>query len=156
MDHHRLATQCTGCGESLDTPEQRDFNDRLWARHRADSAREEEAAAAQREARARADAELLAQRRAMGEELAREVGDAERRRLGDDLGGERWGGGRLVVPPWLLESGAGKVLLGAAAVLLAALGIAALLGHPGPLILVGAVLLSLLLPGRRRRPWWWW
>src|SRR5512146_1022917 len=69
--HNVFATECSGCGASLDTEPQRDFNERLWAK--------------------RQEAELAASRRAMGEELAREVGRLERRRLGmEEPGG--WGG----------------------------------------------------------------
>ena len=81
MDHNALAAECAGCGARLDTPEQRAFNDRLWAERRAERA-EEERLHADREAERTCDAEALAgSRRAMGEELAREVGERERRRL---------------------------------------------------------------------------
>jgi hypothetical protein len=87
MDHGVFATSCTGCGASLDTAEQREFNERLWARRQAEGAREAAASAARREHEARAQAELARARRAMGEELAREVGRRERARLGE----EEWG-----------------------------------------------------------------
>jgi hypothetical protein len=82
MDHPVFAVECSGCGASLDTAAQREFNERLWAARQEQAVREQ-AALAEREAlRARAGAELDASRRAMGEELAREVGRRERRRLG--------------------------------------------------------------------------
>jgi hypothetical protein len=67
MDHGVFATECAGCGASLDTGPQREFNERLWARRQEEAAREA--------------AELASARRSMGAELAREVGRRERRRL---------------------------------------------------------------------------
>jgi len=103
MDHHVFATECTGCGASLDTAAQREFNERLWARRLEEAARDARAAEELRSMRARADGELSAARRAMGEELAREVGASERARLAAEergagfgrwlsilLGGRRW------------------------------------------------------------------
>jgi hypothetical protein len=95
MDHHVLATGCSGCGARLDTAEQHAFNERLWARRQEEAEREARAAQELRDARARADAELAERRRAMGEELAREVGDRERRRLG--MGGWSGRSGGVVV-----------------------------------------------------------
>jgi hypothetical protein len=100
MDHSLLARECAGCGAPLDTDAQRAFNEALWARRREEAAREEAAAAERRAARAEADAELARARRAMGEALAREVGDRERRRL------EEAGLGR----PGLSWAGAGRLL----------------------------------------------
>jgi hypothetical protein len=93
MDHHVLATECGGCGESLVSDEQRAFNERLWAERREEDAREAEAAARLRAAAGAEAAELDARRRAMAEELAREVGRQERLRLDAELGaGTRWDG----------------------------------------------------------------
>ena len=93
MDHNVFATECSGCGASLDTEPQREFNETLWARRQEEAAREKRADAERREQAARAEAELAASRRSMGEELAREVGRLERRRLGmDDPLGGGWGG----------------------------------------------------------------
>jgi hypothetical protein len=83
MDHGVFAVECAGCGASLDTEAQREFNERLWAARQEEAARDERAAAERGELRSRAEAELARQRRAMGEELAREVGRRERARLGD-------------------------------------------------------------------------
>jgi hypothetical protein len=91
MDHGVFATACTGCGASLDTAAQRDFNERLWARRQEESAREARAAEERRAMAAREAAELASARRAMGEELAREVGRRERLRLDAALGGDRAG-----------------------------------------------------------------
>jgi hypothetical protein len=91
MDHGVLATECAGCGASLDTEPQREFNERLWARRQEEAAREERALAERAAARARDGEELAAARRAMGEALAREVGEQERRRRELEAWGERVG-----------------------------------------------------------------
>lgn len=102
MDHNVFATECSGCGASLDTEPQRAFNERLWAKRQEESAREAEADAERRELAARAEAELAASRRAMGEELAREVGRAERRRLGAGGLDGGWGlAGERGVERWI-------------------------------------------------------
>ena len=75
------ATECPHCAASLDTPEQRAFDGRLWAAHQAEAAREAEAIAERRVLQDRAAAEDAAQRRAAYEALAREVGERERQRL---------------------------------------------------------------------------
>lgn len=90
MDHHRSVTECTGCGAPLDTDAQREANERLWAGRREEAAREGAAAAEREAARAREAAGLDEARRAMAEELAREVGERERRRLDLELGRTRW------------------------------------------------------------------
>jgi hypothetical protein len=88
MDHNVLVTECAGCGASLDTPAQREFNDRLWRERQAERAAEERLEA-EREALRTGDAErLAAERRALGEALAREVGERERRRLAREGVGE--------------------------------------------------------------------
>ena len=94
MDHTVFATECTGCGASLDTGPQREFNERLWARRQEEAKRETAASEGLRALRARADAEAAQARRAMGEALAREVGDRERRRLDADERGS-WRTGSL-------------------------------------------------------------
>jgi hypothetical protein len=91
MDHNLGATQCSTCGATLATDEVRAYNDRLWAERQEQAAREAAEGAALREARARAEAEYAEARRAMGEELARQVGDRERRRLDAELGELDWG-----------------------------------------------------------------
>lgn len=88
-DHGLHATECTSCCASLDTPAQRAFNERLWAERQAEAAREREASRAYREAQEAASAEEARARRALAETLAREAGDAERRRLGLATGERR-------------------------------------------------------------------
>lgn len=86
VDNNVFATSCTGCGLSLDTAEQHAFDERFWAARQAEAEREARVLAERAELRARAEAEDARARRAMGESLAREVGEAERRRI------EGWGG----------------------------------------------------------------
>ena len=99
MDHNVFATECSGCHASLDTVPQREFNERLWAARQAEAAREAAAEAARRELQARDGADAADSRRALGEELAREVGARERARLDAELGdgGSAWAAlGRLL------------------------------------------------------------
>jgi hypothetical protein len=86
-DHGVFATECSGCGASLDTEAQREFNERLWQRRREEAARDAVHEAELRALRIREGDELASGRRAMGEALAREVGERERRRLDGELGG---------------------------------------------------------------------
>jgi hypothetical protein len=86
MDHNLAAAECTQCGVRLDTPEVRAFNEALWQERLAQAAAEAAADAERQAARAEADAEAARDRRAAAEGLAREVGDAERRRLDAELG----------------------------------------------------------------------
>lgn len=165
-DHGRGIATCSTCGADLETPEQRAFNERLWAVRQAER-RAEAAAAERREAERRARSEEEArERRAMGEALARGVGDLERRRiaveeraaasgtlLGDGLGASGLGGAPLLVrilralPDWRWQVGA--IVLAVATVAgLFAFGRA---GHPVALV-VGAVLaVVLLVPPIRAR-----
>lgn len=104
MDHHLAAVECSQCGARLDAPECRAFNDALWAERLAQAARDAEADAARRAARAEAEAQAARDRRAAAETLAREVGEAERRRLDLELGPGRdvvRAGQRLI--EWLLR-----------------------------------------------------
>jgi hypothetical protein len=148
MDHGVFATVCTGCNASLDTAEQRAFNERLWARLREEAAREAQAAAERRSMQERAEADLARQRRAMGEELAREVGARERWRLGRE--GSRSGESGYVGPPlglrllnalpdWRWQLGA----VAAAVALVGGLVAIARQGHP--LALLAAILVVVLL-----------
>jgi hypothetical protein len=156
MDHGVFATVCTNCNASLDTPAQREFNEKLWLRRKEEAAREETAAAERKVVLERAQAEMARARRAMGEELAREVGERERMRL--RMEGRAWGSGsqgslsapiglRLLraLPDWRFQLG---VALATLAVLggLTAIGLS---GHPGALL--AAILLGILLfvPGWR-------
>ncbi len=123
-----FATACQGCSVSLDTPEQHEFDERFWAARQAETERESREAAERRELQARAQAEDARARRAMGETIAREVGDRERRRLdgwrGTGAAGGEWSplGLRLVrrlvpderwhVPAIALAAGLSAVLAG--------------------------------------------
>jgi hypothetical protein len=108
MDHGVFATECTGCGASLDTEPQREFNERLWARRQEEAAREERAVA-ERAAAREGDGETLASsRRAMGEALAREVGEQERRRRQMEAWGDRLanlGSAPLLAGAWYALTG---------------------------------------------------
>ncbi|HEX9052473.1 MAG TPA: hypothetical protein VF841_18245 [Anaeromyxobacter sp.] len=156
MDHGVFATACSGCGASLDTEPQREFNERLWARRQEETAREAAAGAERQALAARAEGELAASRRAMGEELAREVGRRERLRLGTDEGlgggGQPSGSGgpplgwRLLaaLPDWRWQVAA----IGAAVALVGGLVALGRAGHP--LALLGAILVVVVLVV----PWW--
>jgi len=100
MDSSALATECPGCTASLDTPAQRSFNEALWAAFQAEAAREAQALAERQAAQERVAAENAALRRSAYENLARDVGDAERRRLGGGLDlGLTWRWWRDGLPP---------------------------------------------------------
>ncbi len=158
MDYNVFAVECAGCGASLDTEAQREFNERLWAARQEEAAREARAAAERDELRSRAEADPDRRRRAMGEELAREVGDLERRRLGG-FGGEPGSfeplAFRLLA---LIDDPATRVAVGisgaAALVVLAVVGLVRPDSRPA---LYAAIALAalLLVPPRRRRRWWW-
>jgi hypothetical protein len=92
-DASLYATRCETCGEPLDTPAQRAFNERLWAERRRVAGEEQRALAETRAAREKAEVEASKARREMGELLASETARRERDRL--DLEGSRdgWGGG---------------------------------------------------------------
>lgn len=163
-DHGRGAAVCSTCGADLDSPEQRDFNERLWQARRSER-KEEAAAAARREAERRVESEaVLRARRQLGETLAREVGDLERRRIEADaardaLGGALGGGSggtrpllfRILgaLPDWRWQVGAILAAVGAVAALVA-FGRA---GHPFALVLAAVVAVLLLVPPLRSRDW---
>jgi hypothetical protein len=148
MDHGLHARACSRCGAPLDGEDARAFNDRLWAERRAEAAREAEAAA--KRAATQAD---VAQDRRLLEALAREVGDAERRRLSRDgwadVGG--WSGAPdlRVVLVYLFRSG-WLVRLALAGIALLALALAARARGLPAAPLVPLVVLALLFPSRRR------
>ncbi len=81
-DHARRALRCDRCGASLDTPEQRAFNEGLWAARRRDAVEEERAGDARREAVGRDAEQAALARRAMAEAMADEILRRERERLG--------------------------------------------------------------------------
>ncbi len=181
MDNTRFAQQCLNCGAPLHTPEQELYNRQLWQKRRAEAAAEEEALRKMHQPAGTADPELIRQqlraaadrqpsqerlhaqdpRYALGEVLAREVGEREEARLG-------WMNASSGVPfgiravaamssRWRWRAGC------AAALWLGGTGLAALrTHHPVPMWLFfgsAAVLLALFTPARRRRYWWssgWW
>lgn len=102
MDHHLFVVECAGCGAPLDTEPQRAFNDELWRRRQEEAAREAAAEAARREARG-SDGAGGSGTRALGEAIAREVGEAERSRLDAELGpgGALLAAARRLVGRWL-------------------------------------------------------
>jgi hypothetical protein len=81
MDHNRTATACSNCGADLGTEAQRAFNARLAAERRAQGAIEAAQVAELERGRREAEDEAAKAKRAMAETLARDVGEAERRRL---------------------------------------------------------------------------
>jgi hypothetical protein len=164
-DSNFLATECAGCGASLDTREQREFSERFWAERQAESEREARAEAERRENAARAEGEEARARRAMAEELAREVGELERRRIAVEEGGFGLGLGgdhrplalRLIGlipdPRWQVAA----ALVCAALVLgLVVHGITGMAHHHrNPSLAVGILLLVVLaLPGGAWRRRW--
>jgi hypothetical protein len=160
-DNARSATTCTTCGADLDTEPQRQFNRRLWASRQAEAAAEVEAGAARRARLELEAAEDAATRRKAAEALAREVGDAERRRLEREGFGPSWSGLpdpawpgptdststpwalrwlRTMSPGWALSTG--LLLLGAPVLLYVIL--------PPLGVVAGAITLALFTPPRWR------
>lgn len=157
-DHGLHEHVCT-CGARLDTPEVLAWNDRLWQERAAEDAR---LAAEGEEARARAarEAEELARlKREMGIELAKQVGERERARLGTDSGWSSGGGLPLGVRlwGWLPERLRVKVAGGIAAGWLVLL-VAGLARRSQGMIIAAIALAVLLLapPGRTRGRWGSW
>jgi len=157
-DNSRFAERCLNCQAPLTGEDVRAWNEELWSQRQEERAREEEQL---RERRTRE--ELERQNRALGEALAREVGQRERARL------SWWGfrgaddvtpvGVRLIS---LLPTTGARLLAGlVAAALFFGGGIAAFeaRGHPklqGAGIVVSVLTLVLFTPNvRYRRPWWW-
>lgn len=182
-DNSRYARACATCGEDLGTPEQRAFNQGLWDRRRQERAEEDRQAAERRVAAERDAAETARARRQAAEELAREVGERERRRLdaaerAEGPGGEPWGG-RDGSGGWGGRGGWGgetgdPTPLGVrwlrlvrdprwrvaviGLLLLVVVGGLALFGLRSPFFLVAALTLLTLFSPRRTGRWrrWWW
>jgi len=174
-DNSRYGRRCTTCGEDLHGPEQRAFNEALWAERKRQRAEEERLGAERQAEQARADAELAAARRAAAEEMAREVGRRERARLesGEDVwgrgSGDPWGGGYGMGDPSERSSIAVRLLrrirdprwrMAAVASYLGLLVLLVALARVNRLFLVAAmILVALALPPSawrwRRRRWWW-
>ncbi|HSM92106.1 MAG TPA: hypothetical protein VLT47_04405 [Anaeromyxobacteraceae bacterium] len=87
VDHNRSAATCSNCGADLRTREQRAFNALLAEERRAQATAEAAQVAELERAREEAAAGEAQAKREMAETLAREVGEAERRRLDAELGG---------------------------------------------------------------------
>lgn len=83
-DSGRFAASCTACGAELDTPQQRAFNEELWAKEREQRELEREERRAREQAYLEEAAHTARQRRARYEELARQVGRQTRERLRGD------------------------------------------------------------------------
>ncbi len=85
MDNTVYAAACQNCGAALDTPAQRDFNERLWASRRAEAEAERRAAAELEKERQRDAAAQARARRELAEEMARQ----EKDRIDDQYGAGR-------------------------------------------------------------------
>ena len=94
MDNSVYARACQNCGADLEAPEQRNFNEQLWARRQAEARAERAATEARTRAAEASDAEVQRARREIAGEMARR----EAERVDDELdaagGGRRrrWGG----------------------------------------------------------------
>jgi hypothetical protein len=175
-DASLYATRCETCGEPLDTPAQRAFNERLWAERRRAAGEEDRALAEARAGREKGEAEAARARREMGELLAAETARRERDRLDVDASRDGWGGRRWGRGGWGDDDGwdggdprpLGLRLLAlvtnprwrigiAAGALAAALVAGFLAFRAGSLLGVYAVVgvfAVLFSPRRRRRRWW--
>jgi hypothetical protein len=159
-DNFRTAVRCSTCGAELDTEPQRDFNRRFWAARKAEAAAEAEAVAARRLLLEQDQVQSTVMARQAAESMARQVGDAERRRLEREGFLPGWSPApvdwsaegrpqdtpagvrllRLLPDGWRVPTGVALVLL---PVLLAMVFLPAGL-------LVGAVMLALFSPPRWR------
>lgn len=85
VDSHALATVCSHCGTSLETAEQRAYNERLWAEHQAQAAKEAPPGAADVPAPVRQAGRPSGldpgQQRAVAEAMAREAASQARARI---------------------------------------------------------------------------
>ncbi len=90
-DSARFADVCQNCGANLCTPEQEAFNERLWARRRAEAAEEARALAERAAERERLAAEEKGARQALAVEMARMEAERVEGELDRAWGRERWG-----------------------------------------------------------------
>jgi hypothetical protein len=184
-DNSRYARACATCGDDLSTPAQRAFNEGLWARRQEERALEDREADLRRQAAEAEAVETARARRLAAEQLAREVGDQERRRLdaadrGEGLGGDSWGrwggpGGGDGAHGWGGGWGSGdgtplgvrwlrlirdpRWRLGVIALGLLVVGGGILLrGFASPFVLGAVLVLAILFSPRRPSRWrrWWW
>jgi hypothetical protein len=150
MDNNLFVVTCTGCTADLDCPEQHEFNERFWLARQAEAERDARVEAEQRELRARAEEDAARARRAMGEELAREVGRSERRRLGFTFGEHglqgSWSPLGLRLGRYLPDGRWAWPILAAGLLLGAGMAVTGLATHSTGRFLAGvALLLALLL-----------
>jgi hypothetical protein len=88
----KFTRSCITCGAEFDAPEQRLYNEQVWAARRAEQAQEQQASQ-ERQAALDADAaQHQAQRQRLNEALAREAGETARLRLDAEalLPGDGW------------------------------------------------------------------
>ena len=158
-DNSRFAERCQNCQTILTGEDVRGWNEKLWAERKAQHAREQAAMTeAQREE------SLLRQNRALGEALAREVGERERWRLawwgsGDGSHDATPIGVRLLS---LLPTLASRLFACGVALAVFLGGVITALtarGHPklqGASFVAAVLVVMLFTPGvPRRRRWWW-
>jgi hypothetical protein len=164
-DSTRFAQSCANCGARLDTPEQRAFNERVWAQHREENARTDaELAKIQRDTAG--DETLARSQRQLGEMLARQVGERERARLswmGDDPDPGVEGAGRRETPGLrllrLIPSTRARLLvaigLGLIGLVFAYVFFTGSIGARAAAAVFFYLIITLFVPGgrRRRRRW---
>ena len=156
-DNHRSAVSCTSCGRSMETDEQRAFNERFW-----DQRRKEAAADALEVEKLRAT--LAGGAQDFGQQLAASVRATELKRLAglDDSVGTREGKGRRSAGLEALQLIPNeRVRLGVSVglILIGCFGALSLLAGRAPwawgfVFLVAALLFyPRLSPSRQRRSW---
>lgn len=157
-DSHVQAVRCVHCGASLETEEQRTFNERLWSRRLAEKQQEEEELRGLEEERRGESAQAAVARRQLGEQLAKEVAERyQRDTRSGPLGGDVPLGTRLLGH---IENARWRRAVGVALVAVPLLLV--LFSHRGSLpakvgFVLGFVALLLFLPPRLvryRRRWW--
>jgi hypothetical protein len=157
VDNTVYAAACQNCGVALDTPVQRDFNERLWAGRKAEAEAEQRATAVREQERQREAALQARQRRELAEEMARQEKDRIDEQYGDGTTGRSGGvsdtaGMRLL----RLVPGAGWRI--ALAFIAIGIPLLLLLFGRGSIQFAGLALLGLLIalfsPARRRSGRW--
>lgn len=157
MDNTVYAPACQNCGAALDTPAQRDFNERLWASRKAEAEAERRAASDREQERQRDAAARARQRRELAEELARQEKDRIDEQYGDGpIVGPGSASGSAGMRLLRLVPGAGwRIVLAVVAI---GLPLLLLLFGRGRLQFAGMALLGILIalfsPGRRRPRRW--
>ena len=157
MDNTVYAPACQNCGAALDTPAQRDFNERLWASRKAEAEAERRATTVREQERQRDAAAQARQRRELAEELARQEKDRIDGQYGDGpTGGLGGASGTAGMRLLRLVPGAGwRIALAAVAI---GIPLLLLLFGRGRLQFAGMALLGILIalfsPGRRRSRRW--